>query len=341
MRTDLDYMDEDTVLQYGKGTNSLFGMQEPDTVDGADMRALYEDEQMIREMVRNIGNPSKNGSTAPASEQQMYSHAEYQPFMNRSVSPDNILIRDGFLLAAKHNLSNIGGQLRYAYLTDEDARQRHIDSGVLINLRKIKDKAEQIYQKIGGDKSSLKQAILTGNGNKDDHQVPFYEADQPAYSHWNTISNPDKAVAHPVVLDFVTAVSNTLKQFDGLFILDKLTEAGFRREPDPAISISRKKIADIFRTAAKLFYPEAKEDKASIQSDSGASKAATEQSLGETTTEPKSILNAPRSFMEKAIEWIGSSYMKATLVIGSFVGGCILLTRFLQGKLALKRSRNL
>lgn len=86
--------------------------------------------------------------------------------INRYVNPATIALRNGFLLAMKENLMNASGRIKYAYLTDEQASKMDINLGNLRNLRSVKDKVEDIYYTMGGEKSVLKKAILEGRGNK-------------------------------------------------------------------------------------------------------------------------------------------------------------------------------
>ena len=86
--------------------------------------------------------------------------------VNRFANPATILLRNGFLLAMKENMFNVAGRLKFAYLSDAEARKRGMNMSALASLRNVKDKAETIYWQAGGLKVNLKKAILTGNGNK-------------------------------------------------------------------------------------------------------------------------------------------------------------------------------
>ena len=86
--------------------------------------------------------------------------------INRAVNPATILLRNGFLLAMKKNMFNVAGRLKFAYLSDAEAKKRGMNMSALASLRNIKDRAEHIYWQAGGIKSNLKKAILTGDGNK-------------------------------------------------------------------------------------------------------------------------------------------------------------------------------
>ncbi len=302
MRPDWQYMNEDTMPGYGEGKHDVLEQMylEPDTVDVADILSVHEDE--------DISTSLKNTEIT-----------------SQATSSDSTPIRDGFLWAIKNNLSNVGGRLRYAYLTDEDARHRNINSDVIKNLRKIKDKAEQIYQNIGGDRSSLKKAILTGIGNTDDNRVPFHDAGQMEYSPGNMISDSGKAKDHPMVSAIVTAFAKTLRQLSRLFIRDQKAEADFQRETNPA---------EISYFGRRLFSS-ANDANASAEHESGDSDTSAAKDGGikdGITGVPESILTAPRSFMERAVDWIGNNIVKSVGIVGMLTCGGILLKQFLQGE---------
>ncbi|MCC7302792.1 MAG: hypothetical protein IT233_09130 [Bacteroidia bacterium] len=85
-------------------------------------------------------------------------------------NPATLLLRNGLLAAMKLNIMKIGQRIKYAYMTDEQAKQKGVDMARLQHLRKVKDKLEQIFYGAGGKPENLKKAILTGKGNKN-HEV--------------------------------------------------------------------------------------------------------------------------------------------------------------------------
>jgi hypothetical protein len=86
------------------------------------------------------------------------------------LNPATGLLRVGVLASMKLNLMKIAGRIRYAYLTDEQAKAKNLDMDKLQKLRKILTKLEDVFYSGGGKKENLKKAILTGKGNKD-HEV--------------------------------------------------------------------------------------------------------------------------------------------------------------------------
>ena len=85
-------------------------------------------------------------------------------------NPATLLLRNGLLASMKLNIFKIATRMKYAYLSDEDAKKKGVDVGKLQHLKKIKDKLENIFYGAGGKPANLKKAILTGKGNKN-HEV--------------------------------------------------------------------------------------------------------------------------------------------------------------------------
>lgn len=93
-------------------------------------------------------------------------------FINKAVhitnriNPATVLLRNGVLASMKLNIFKIAQRLKFAYLSDEEAKKRGVDMGKFQKLKTIKDKLEKIFYGAGGKPENLKKAILTGRGNK-------------------------------------------------------------------------------------------------------------------------------------------------------------------------------
>jgi len=88
------------------------------------------------------------------------------------LNPATTLIREGVLISMKLNLFKVAQRLKYAYLSEDDARKKEMDMDKFAKLRKIKEKLEKIFYDAGGKPENLKKAILTGKGNsKGKHDV--------------------------------------------------------------------------------------------------------------------------------------------------------------------------
>ena len=93
------------------------------------------------------------------------------------VNPATTLLRLGVLASMKLNLFNVAKNLRYAYLTDEQAQKQNFDMSKLGMLRNILGKMEDVFYAAGGKQENLKKEILTGKGNKD-HAVSGFEEEE-------------------------------------------------------------------------------------------------------------------------------------------------------------------
>jgi hypothetical protein len=83
------------------------------------------------------------------------------------VNPAVGLLRIGLLASMKLNLMKVAGQLRWAYLSEEQARQKGLLMDKYKQLKQVLAKLEQIFYGAGGKPENLKKAIVEGRGNKD------------------------------------------------------------------------------------------------------------------------------------------------------------------------------
>ncbi|HEY9048274.1 MAG TPA: hypothetical protein VIN08_20345 [Ohtaekwangia sp.] len=279
MRLDyLDGIDNNDAMEredYGEIEMQLMGpgYREPETVDLADIASVYDGEEIgnifkkIGGAVKKVAEVQKKIITKSIDVQKniIKKAAEGQKkvlqavakkgvhFINRFTNPGTILLRNGFLLATKLNLFNIGGRIRYAYLTDQQAVERGINLEALARVRKIKDKAEKIYYDAGGNKSNFKKAVLKGRGNKRHNPVPLnglggfddsIYADIQEYTVLHgggtSLSGLGEIAAGASIvaaMAAVGAVAGALKQVKGLFNKGGAEEASFQSETDNATSI--------------------------------------------------------------------------------------------------------
>jgi len=81
------------------------------------------------------------------------------------VNPVTALLRAGILLAMKTNVLKLAENLRYAYLTQEQAQQKGIDISKWQRLVGVNNRLAKIFHGAGGEHANYKKAILTGKGN--------------------------------------------------------------------------------------------------------------------------------------------------------------------------------
>jgi hypothetical protein len=82
-----------------------------------------------------------------------------------AVNPATLLLRQGFLTAMKTNLMNVAGRMKWAYVSEEQAKKKGFDMKKYEKLRKLRDRMEKTFYGAGGKKENLKAAILNGKGN--------------------------------------------------------------------------------------------------------------------------------------------------------------------------------
>lgn len=82
------------------------------------------------------------------------------------VNPATALLRAGVLASMKLNLFNVASKLRFGYWTEAEAIRNNMDIGKFRQLKQIMTKMEKVYYGAGGNPAKLKEAILTGKGNR-------------------------------------------------------------------------------------------------------------------------------------------------------------------------------
>lgn len=82
------------------------------------------------------------------------------------VNPATLALRAGFLASMKLNIFKVAQRVKWAYLSEAQAKKKGVDLGRWRKLVEIKNKMEKLYYGAGGKTENLKKAILTGKGNK-------------------------------------------------------------------------------------------------------------------------------------------------------------------------------
>jgi len=263
----LDYLDgidnDDSFNESEDLLRMLASYREPENVDIADIESVHDSEEMGN-IFKKIGNAAKKVADvqknivkktvqAPARKIADFAKTKGVHFINRFTNPGTVLLRNGFLLGVKLNIFNIGGRMRYAYLSDEEAKARGIDMNVLAHVRKIKDKAEKIYYDAGGNKSNFRKAVLKGRGNKKHNPVPlsglggFDESIYADPEEYIALHGEDEDLgalgevatggAIATALAILKGVAGAFKGVKGLFKKGGAEEASFQSETDNATSV--------------------------------------------------------------------------------------------------------
>lgn len=159
------------------------------TVDAQDL--FSEDDEMgeLDGLLQNIGNGIKNAvqtvtNTVQNVGQNVVNAATNvaQTVVNTVKDPSDLLhdlnvvnpavalLRLGFLASMKMNMAAVASNIKWAYLSKDDAVAKGIDPDKYDQLKKVMDKAQEIFYGAGGKPENLKDAILNGDGNKN-HEV--------------------------------------------------------------------------------------------------------------------------------------------------------------------------
>lgn len=83
------------------------------------------------------------------------------------INPVTVALRNGVLAGMKLNFLKIAENLRWSYLTPEQAQAKGADMGKYQKLKGVREKLEKIFHGAGGKPENLKKSILTGRGNRD------------------------------------------------------------------------------------------------------------------------------------------------------------------------------
>ncbi len=165
-------------LEYLNGVNDSSNKN----IDAVELIGIYDDREAMAELGRLFkrkgGEPKqksggfkqvfKKGAIKEAYKKGgIKAIAKMGLHITNRLNPATVLIRNGILIALKTNMFKIAQRLRYAYLSDDEARKRGIDMGKFERLKKVKDKLQGIFYGAGGIPENFQKAILTGRGNRD------------------------------------------------------------------------------------------------------------------------------------------------------------------------------
>lgn len=116
---------------------------------GSVKSAVSKTSQKVKTAVKNTA-----AKVADATKKVVNAVVKYNPL--------TLAMRGGLLFAFKVNLFHFTEKLKLGYLTEAQARANNLDISNWRKIQNILGKVENMFEKIGGDKSNLKKAILTG-----------------------------------------------------------------------------------------------------------------------------------------------------------------------------------
>lgn len=341
----LDYLDgiEDEVQAEELTMNDVIY----DSVDASEMADLNGEIGSLKSLVKKVGAAVKK-----TAEKVTDTVGKGVRVINRFANPATVLLRNGFLLAMKVNLMNVAGRLRYAYLTDAQAKAMGINIDSLNKLRQVKDRAETVYWQAGGKKENLKKAILSGKGNKDKKvslsglfglDDVYQDMEEYSIIH-NNLDGTDglgevvTGTAIAAASGAVAAIAASLKQIKGLFSKGGAEEAAFQSESDNAGNANSPEA--MLTQEEQIIQDEYDTSSANLTTDPGtalpASTAVIRRTDTGTETQTKSTAvqttsNGEEGFIQKTTTWVKANPGKSILIAGATVAGGIVLAKVLGG----------
>jgi hypothetical protein len=146
------YYDEDEILDYTDADT----VDVQDFIDGIDMDELG----FLRKLHKKVGTAVKKVARKVGTVAKKGLHV-----VNR-INPAAVLLRNGVLAAMKLNMFKVAEKLRYAYLSEPQAKAKNLNIDKYKRLLKVQDRLAKIFYGAGGKPENLRKAILTGKGNK-------------------------------------------------------------------------------------------------------------------------------------------------------------------------------
>jgi len=330
-----------------------------DTIDAQTMADIYDEEELgkfsLKKIVKKVGSAVKT-TVKKAGD----AAGKGIRFLNRYTNPATILLRNGFLLAMKLNLFNVAGRLRYAYLTDTQAKAMNMNLDSLNKVRKVKDRAETVYWQAGGKKDNLKKAILKGKGNKD-KKIPMsglfglddVYADMDEYNIIHSdlndlgdLGDPASGTALAAATSAVAAIAAALKQVKGLFNKGGKEEQAFQSETDnagdaasaPVVTsqdedqiINDQYETTTATTSASNITPSTDSPLPTSATVSRTLPAATESTTQSTAIQTTTDSQAPQGFVQKTTTWVKANPGKSLLIVGVAAAGGYMLAKSFGG----------
>lgn len=231
------------------------------------------------------------------------------------VNPATALLRAGVLASMKLNVMKIAGNIRYAYLNEQQAQAKNLDMDKYRKLKSILSKLENIFYGAGGKPENLKAAILSGKGNSDREISGLEGAEDNSFYDENTPLN--------VLLSGMHDESEAIEGLNGLGVVTSAAIA--------AASSALAVVAGLIKQIGPL-KKGGKNNQKENNAASGESESSTEM---RTTTSPETPStenkgsgnkveagDKPTGFLEITKAWVKEHPIKT----GAVVLGATVLT---------------
>ena len=187
-----------------------------------DKEAMYELGKLFKKKASSSNSSSEGGGKKKGRLKEVLKKGIHAA--NR-VNPAAASIRLGVLAAMKLNFMKIGSELKYTYLTDEEAQRRGMPVERFTKMKRVREKLEKIFYGAGGKPEDLKKAILKGKGNKN-NEVPMNGLDYVSNSYLDGL-HEDLSTSH--------LLGNDMMLSEGIGEINGMGELG---EPATAATIA-------------------------------------------------------------------------------------------------------
>ncbi|MBX3103030.1 MAG: hypothetical protein KF690_11015 [Bacteroidetes bacterium] len=250
------------------------------------------------------------------------------------VNPATVLARNGYLLYLSTAGKNQAEKLKWGYLTDEQARARQFNMADVQRWRDMIRKVEDIYDKIGGEKSKLRETILHHGGGL-------------GHPSLGALGEPATAAAIAAAGTVIAAVAKLLSDLKGdrpaqeAIITDPTTDGGLvvalqkgqqavlkaQQAVSPAASVLPRQQV-ILPTPAPAApapaYSEPPVRTTDLPSVNPSSQPKPSIPMSESNLPAAGQGPPEKGFLEKAKDFVQKNPL---LVIGAAVGGYLLFTK--------------
>lgn len=222
------------------------------------------------------GGAKKGLFQRKTAEQKKERRAKVKKFLNKGLhltnrfNPATATLRAGILASMKLNFMKIASELKYTYLTDEEASKRGLDMGRFPKMKRVREKLEKLFYGAGGKPENLKKAILTGKANKD-KSIPVNGLGYAPYENVDGLHED---------LPLSQLLGSSMYSSEGMNEVNGLGEVGELGEPATAATIAAATtvlttIVALIKSVGSL-VPKKKGNANSENSSSGENNSASE-----------------------------------------------------------------
>jgi hypothetical protein len=159
-------IDKHMDLEYLDGIDDDMPMSDMSGIDADDLLQGYEEMGELGRRLRNtrIANTVKR-TVQKVGQSKVYNKIRQGVHAVNRINPATALLRAGILASLKLNLFKVAEQLRYGYLSSQQAMAKGFDMDKFNRLVGVKNRLQKIFYGAGGKEENFKLAILTGRGN--------------------------------------------------------------------------------------------------------------------------------------------------------------------------------